>query len=36
MDAGNGGLWDKIISIPGGIVAAVLGILGIKKSGGGS
>jgi len=25
MDAGNGGLWDKIISIPGGIVAAVLG-----------
>ena len=36
MDSGNGGLWDKIISIPGGIVAAVLGILGIKKSGGGS
>jgi len=36
MDSGNGGLWDKIISIPGGIVAAVLGILGIKMSGGGS
>ena len=36
MDSGNGGLWDKIISIPGGIVAAVLGILGIKMSGGGA
>jgi len=36
MDAANGGLWDKIISIPGGIIAAVLGIFGINKFGGGS
>jgi len=36
MDAGNGGLWDKIISIPGGIVATLLGLLGINKFGGGS
>ena len=36
MDTGNGGIWDTIISIPGGIVAALLGILGINKFGGGS
>ncbi|OYR55532.1 hypothetical protein DJ73_02200 [Halorubrum sp. Ea1] len=36
MDTANGGLWDKIISIPGGIIAAVLGIFGINKFGGGS
>ncbi|WP_435093396.1 hypothetical protein [Halorubrum sp. N11] len=36
MDAGNGGIWDTIISIPGAIVSALLGLLGINKYAGGS